>query len=70
VTEHIWNRLAFLAELWKVLIAPVIMLLVGLGVFVYEVLWGHESAFATMGLALAATGAGLGSDLLGKRLQR
>jgi hypothetical protein len=46
------------------------MLLVGLGVFVYEVLWGHESAFATMGLALAATGAGLGSDLLGKRLQR
>ena len=70
MSEHIWNRVAFLAEVWKVLIAPIIMLFTGLGVFVYEVAWGHEPTFATMGLALGATGAGLGSDLLGKRLQK
>lgn len=60
-------RLALLAEVWKVLVAPVIMLAVGLGTFVYEVAAGGDQAFATMGLALAATGAGLGADLLGKK---
>lgn len=60
------SKVDFAAELLKVLVAPALMLTTGLGVFIYEVGWGHDQAFATMGLALAATGAGFGADRLGK----
>lgn len=55
-------------ELFKTLVAPICMVITGLGVFVYEAVSGHDSAFAGLSLALAATGAGLGADLLTKKV--
>lgn len=57
-------------ELWKLLVAPVTMLLVGLGEFVYQAAWGHDQTFGLIGVGLALTGAGLGVDMLGKMTGR
>lgn len=50
------------------LLAPGAFVLVGLGCFIYEVGWGHAQGFATLSIAVAATGAGYGADRLGKWL--
>lgn len=55
---------AFASDLLKTLIAPMLMILVGLGTFIGEAVTWHDQGFAMMGIGLAATGAGLGSDLL------
>lgn len=61
-------RLSLAVELFKTLVAPIFMVTTGLGVFVYEAISGHDAAFASLSLALAATGAGLGADLLTKKV--
>lgn len=63
------TRLAFLADVWKLLVAPILLLVAGLGVFIYEAGWGHAEVFATLGLGVALTGAGLGADFIEKRLR-
>lgn len=60
------TRLGFAVELFKLLVAPVTLLAVGLGEFIYQAGWGHDQSFAMMGLGLAIAGAGLGADLLKK----
>lgn len=61
-------RLAFLVDVVKLLIGPITFIVVGMGVFVYEAGWGHSEAFATLGIAVALTGAGLGADFIQKRI--
>lgn len=58
--------LNFAVALFKLLIAPVVLLVVGLAEFVYQAGWGHDQSFGMIGVGLAVAGAGLGADLLGK----
>lgn len=64
------TRLAFLVDVVKLLAAPIIFIVTGVGVFVYEVGWGHSQAFGITGLALALTAAGLSADFLGDFLSK
>lgn len=60
------TRLGLWVDAWKGLIAPIFLLLVGLGEFVYQAGWGHDQTFGLIGVGMALAGAGLGVDMLGR----
>lgn len=62
------TRLAFWVDVWKTLFVPIILVLVGVGEFIYQAGWGHDQAFGLIGVGLALTGAGYGADVLTRTL--
>lgn len=60
------TKLTFWVDAWKQLIAPIILLVAGLGEFMFQALAGHDQTFGLIGVGLALTGAGLGADVLTK----
>lgn len=68
MSEPARARVALLGDIWKTLVAPVMLMVGGLATFAYEAVLGHDQEFALMGLGMALTGAGLGADFLTRRL--
>lgn len=58
------RNIAFWVELWTKLIGPILLCIVGIIGFLYEVTTGHDATFGTLSLGLAAAGAGLSADIL------
>jgi hypothetical protein len=58
------TRLAFWADVWRQLLAPIILCIAGVTEFLYQAFAGHDQAFGLIGVGLALAGAGLGADML------
>ena len=65
VTDLEPNRnLSFWVEVWTRLIGPILLTIVGIIGFIYELTTGHDATFGSLSLGLAAAGAGLSADIL------
>ena len=52
------------AEWFKTLIGPVLVILTGIGGFIYELVEGHDTTFATFCIGLIAMALGVSADLV------